>query len=63
MSQNDDVRRDGYYTVIISEKNGNQNFHMQVYSKSGILYALPHFIEVRPGVVLEVLVDSYSDKL
>ena len=63
MSENDDLRKDGYYTVILFDKDKKQTFFAQCYSYQGRLYGLPMYTELTPAFVKEVLIDSYREKL
>ena len=63
MSENEDVRKDGYYTVILCDKDRKQTFFAQCYSHQGRLYSLPMYTELNSAFVKEVFIDSYREKL
>lgn len=66
----DEVRKDGYYVVILKDKD-NQLFMSRCYSFGGKLYLIQHelfrqrfrYIYLPPSSVHEVIIDSYQSEL
>lgn len=66
----EDARKDGYYIVALRDKD-SQLFMSRCYSHAGKLYLLEHelfkqrfrYIEVSPGHVHDVYIDSYQESI